>query len=644
MSDAAPDAPENINNTREAAWNKITIHQASVALERARFEGNQDIIGAGLIRLAHLHFRQGHYNQAQVLAKEVLLGASPASLWRCDALRILGNCAAESGNPDLAEGHYHQAIDLARELDYKYALYKCLHSLATNIYWPSGQFDLCLSAGKEALLQAQALELGEELWFPLSDIAWVYWSTGQFELAGQVADQMQAIVSPGSLGDGFTCCLRAGLAEPGEDYLDIVLPLYEHARSVAESSGDPGLNMEVRLGLCRAYRTVGRLPISLAWAEDAVRSNTRMSYRQFQAITLIERGRTKIELGDLADAESDLRAAMESSAKLHSNFDLARAVLYLAALLSAQNRLEASAAWLQAVSLISAHGYDFLIEQERSLLLPWIAGNLNSPNPTLAKTGAALFNRLQNLPPEPLQVKTFGQFALQVGAAVVTKERLRQRRAGELLALLLSSPGCTLTTEQVCEAMCPEKNPCAGLDFYHHAISALRRLLEPDLPDRRFPSRYLEIGEESITLVIPPGSKIDFLDFEQHIQRKEWHQAVRLYQGEFLPVYRYVEWGIAIRQHYADLFEHALLALAAERLSTGQSAECLELARRALANNAWQEQATALGMRAALALGDRVTAMKLYQRLEKDLEKELGIAPQNELRQLYLAIKKERPK
>ena len=119
---------------------------------------------------------------------------------------MLGNCAAELGDPDRAERYYHQAIDLARQLDYPYALYKCLHSLATNIYWPRGQFELCLAAGKEALAQAQALNLGEELWFPLSDIAWVYWSTGQRELANQIADQMEAVVSPGSLGDGFTCC------------------------------------------------------------------------------------------------------------------------------------------------------------------------------------------------------------------------------------------------------------------------------------------------------------------------------------------------------------------------------------------------------------------------------------------------------
>lgn len=639
------EASEDIGLLLERSGNKMTVRGAELALNEARQVGNPDATASALIQLAHLHFRQGRYNQTRALAAEILQDAPPDSNRRCDALRMLGNCAAELGDPDAAEEYYHRSIDLARQLDYHYALYKCLHSLATNIYWPRGQFDLCIAAGKEALVQAQGLALGEELWFPLADIAWGYWSTGQRDLAGQIADQMQAVVSPGSLGDGFYCCLRAGLAEPGPEYLTAVRPLYERARSIAEATGDPGLNVEVRLGLCRAYRIMKDFPASMLWAEDGVAVSVRMNYRQFQGITLIERARTLIDQGHWAGAEKDLRAAIDIAASTRSNFDLARATLYLAVLLSSQNRPdEGNAAWRQSIRLIFDNGYDFLIEQERALVLPWIADHLNAPDPALAETSAALLDHLLRVSPAPLLVKTFGQFTLRVGYNQISKESLRQRQAGELLALLLSSPGYTLSAEQVSEAMCPEKDPCAAVNFYHHAISSLRRLLEPDLPDRRFPCRYLDVSEERVALCIPSGSRIDFLEFTQRIQEKAWEQAAALYQGEFLPMYRYAEWTITLRQHFADQFEQALLALAAQRFSAGDAAACLDLARRALLHNAWQEQAVELGMRAALALGDRGTALKLYQRLEKNLETELGIAPQSELQQLYLAIKKGRPK
>jgi len=394
MDDVSILAQTDAGLALERSENIITIRSTNLALNRARKEGRPDDIAMALIQSAHLHFRQGRYSQTQMLAEEVLRDAPSDSLMRCDAMRMLGNCGAELGDPDGAENYYHQAVDLARQLDYRYALYKCLHSLATNIYWPRGRFDLCLAAGKEALAQAQALGLDEELWFPLADIAWVYWSTGQHEAASQVADQMEKVVSPGSLGEGFYCCLRAGLLESGAGTLNAALSLYERARSIAEATGDPGLNVEVRLGLCRSYRTVKDLPAAMTWAEDAVTVSVRMNYRQFQGITLIERGRIMIERGDLAGAEKDLRAALDIAAQLRSNFDLARASLFLAALLSAQKKPEANAIWQQVVRLILDNGYAFLIEQERSLVLPWIASTLDSADPLLGKTSAALFEIL----------------------------------------------------------------------------------------------------------------------------------------------------------------------------------------------------------------------------------------------------------
>jgi DNA-binding SARP family transcriptional activator len=643
MPDPVPKAQKNVGNALELAWNQLTIREANLVLEQARRAGDGETICAALIQLAHLHFRQGRYHHTRLMAAEVLRDAAPDSLWRCDALRMLGNCAAETGQPDPAEAYYHQAIDLARQLEYRYGLYKCLHSLATNVYWPRGQFALCLSAGKEALAQAQSLDLGEELWFPLSDIGWVYWVTGQRELANQVVDQMQAVVCPGSLGAGFTDCIRAGQIEPGEGYLERVLPLYDRARSIAEATGDPGLNVEVRLGLCRAYRAVKDLPAAITWADDTVATSERMHYRQLQGVALIERGRTRLDLGDLDGAQADLFAACEISTELHSNFDLSRARLYLAAVLSARARPEADDAWQQTIRFLVAHGYDFLFEQERSLLLPWIAQQWNADAPNAARTNGLPLERLLRCPPAPLQVKTLGQFGVWIGANRASKDSLRQRRAGELLALLLSSPGHTLSAAQVTEAMCPEKEIDAAVDFYHHAISALRRLLEPDLPDRRFPCRYLEVSEERVTLILPPYSKIDFVEFDAWVRQKSWEKAIALYQGEYLPLYRYADWAIGLRQHFADQFELALLALAAEKLNDGSPAACLELARRVLLQNAWQEQAVALGMRAALELDDRATALTLYQRLEKKLGQELGIAPQKQLQQLFAEIRK-RPK
>lgn len=218
--------------------------------------------------------------------------------------------------------------------------------------------------------------------------------------------------------------------------------------------------------------------------------------------------------------------------------------------------------------------------------------------------------------------------------------RLRQRHAGELLALLFSSPGHSLSADKIAEALCPEKDRQAAVDFYHHAISALRRILEPDITDRRFQSRYLGVNEESVKLLLPPGSDTDYDEFERSLQKKDWERAIELYQGEYLPMYCDSEWTISLRQHYADQFERVLLTQATELLTNGDAQTCLELSKRVLTQNSWQEQAVELGMRAALKLGDRSSAIKLYKKLEKTLDNDLGISPQIELQQLYKEIVK----
>ncbi len=640
MLDSTPDEQQSSGDTLELACSQLTVREATFILSQARSGGDPRNIYTSLIQLAHLHFRQGHYDQTQTLAAEVLRDAQPDSRWYCDALRILGNCAAELGDPNSAETYYHQASDLARQIDYPYALYKCLHSLATNIYWPRGQFDLCLAAGKEALAQAQSLDLGEELWFPLSDIAWAYWSTGQWALAKEVAEQMQAVVTPGSLGEGFYDCLQAGLMIRQDDFLNIVLPLYERARSIAETTGDPGLNVEVRLGLSRSYRLAGDLPAALLWADDAVQNVLRTNYGQFQAAALVERGRMALEMGDLARAILDLENALQIATQCQANFDQTRAALFLSAVLFAQHSPEANNTWRLTAQWIQTNGYEFLLEEERSLVLPLIAAGLDSADPELIKTSQDLFERVQTIPATPMHVKLLGSQTIRVGSRFLSKEALRQRRAGELLAILLVSHGKTQTVEQISETMCPEKDPDSALDFYHHALSALRRLLEPDLPDRRFPCRYLEVDEERVRLVLPVGSSFDWEEFERAVKQKNWSEAIDIYGGEFLPSLRYAEWTIPIRQHLADQFESALLKLAEGKLQDGNPTACLELIRQALQDNPWQERAVELGMQAAIALGDRISALQLYQRLEKVLMKELGIAPQKELQLLYAAVKK----
>jgi DNA-binding SARP family transcriptional activator len=619
------------------------LRLARQALEAARFENRPVECARALTAVARYRFRLGQYEAARQLAQEARGLTDPTQESQAgihtEALLLLGMCALETCSISECEAYYRSAADLARENGYTLLFQRALHNLGSAVYLFRGQFDLAITFDTQSLQICRENGLSGWAMFPLITLAIAYQLTGQRGRTRETLTELLALAQPGSAGEGYACYVAGMLALDEED-LPCAEGKFSRARALAEALGDPSLNLDTRLGLSRMYRLREEGAGALAWAEDALNFAQRVGYRIYQGRAHLERGRAAWLNGDLSAAEGDLNQACAIFAEMDMRCDLAEVRLVQAAFYQQQKDPRAAELLLKVSAAIQAGGYGFLLERERALVVVLAADYQNDAQPLLADAAGKWLEAIQCAPPKPLKVVTLGGLALWVGARRVEARALRQRRAGELLALLLASPGCSLTSQQVSEAMCPEKDPQAALDFYHHSISALRRLLEAELSERRFACRYLDASDERVTLAVPPGSSLDFEAFEHHVQNQAWDQAVCLYRGEYLPELRYAEWAIPIRQHLADQYEAALLNLAESKLKAGDAGACLALSRQALLHNSWQERAVELGMRAAIALGDRTSALRLYQRLEKVLAKELGIAPQKELQQLYMRLKK----
>ena len=540
-----------------------------------------------------------------------------------------------------SEDYLRQSIDLSRQLGVDRVLVRGLHSMATGIYTPRGEFALALACDEEALKLAHARGLPELVWGPLVTMSWVCWLTGQRERTLTLLEALHTVAVPGTLAAGYRIFIQAGLAlEDGA--LDTARALLAEMRSLAEASGIVELGFFARLGLSRLCRTAGDAPTARAWAADALVLVERTGYRHLQGMALIERGRATWTLDEGAQAEADFRAALAVLGPLRANFDMARAALLLAALLHTQRAAGAAAAWHAAVSRIVNGGYAFLLEQERALAFPLLAAHLSSATPESRAISGRLLAQLAAVPPPALRVFTLGRFEVWQGARQIDPRALRQRRAGELLALLATTPGHALAWEQVIEALWPDKDPETVQTPFHHATSTLRRALEPDLPEK-FPSRYLDVAGGRVSLTLPAGSWLDFEVFEIHYRAGEWDAALALYAGDVLPEFLYADWALLLRQRCAQEYQHALLAQARARFAAGDAWGALQTCRRLLALEPWQEQAVLLGMQASLALDDRAGAMRLYRTLEDTLRAELNAEPQAELQALYRDLRRSSP-
>ncbi len=286
------------------------LRKTNAALQEARHLGIPEAIAQALLALAGIRFHLGQYQTAKDLASEALALAPENSPARAEALLRLGAYAAAIYSLDEAETLLLQAIALSREVGEALTRFRALHNLAAGVYHTRGQFDLVLAAEKEALSVARGEGLNEWTYFPLIVIAWVYVATGQPHRAREALKELDHVVLRGSIGQGYHLYMEAELALSTGD-MEAARALYARTRSIAETVGDPGLNIFLRLGMSRHARLSGNAPAARDWADDALNLAIRSRHPHEQGMALLERGRAHWSGGDLEAAQSDFRTAID---------------------------------------------------------------------------------------------------------------------------------------------------------------------------------------------------------------------------------------------------------------------------------------------------------------------------------------------
>jgi DNA-binding SARP family transcriptional activator len=621
-----------------------SAERARQVLEAARQSGDTAGLGGALAQLGYLQFRLGHYAEATALAAEALacLNDHPDTV---TALHVQGLSALAIHDWAQAETHFRQAADLSRQIGYPLGLSLALHNLAL-IYESRGQFDLALASSAES--QRLSESFGHRHWaYPVVRTA-VCQTTGRRGETRQALSDLAELAQPGSLVD----CLYRGFSAQlalDEDDLERAEAELEVARPYAVRLGDPVAHYLLWLVTSRLRRLQGDAPAAWQWASENLAELRRVGHRGFECHALVELARAEWALGHPAAAEAGLQAALELAGALGSAYVAAQATFLLAALRYEQGQPEAEAAWLEAAQRIQAGGYGFILERERALAFPLLAALARRANSPARAASETLLAQLARVAPLPLRIVGLGRFEVWQARRRIA-DREWKRRAGELLRFLLLQPGRSAGREAVMDGLWPEQPREAALAQLHQASSALRRSLEPDLPDK-FPSRYLWVEADRLELRLPPGSTVDFERFERLLTAgiaqgaaagettPQLAEALDLYQGDLFPPDRFADWAQARRERLAELHLAGRLALAQAQLAAGAARPALENCRRILAADPWREDAVLAAMRACQALGDRPGALRLFKDLEHALRADLQLAPRADLRSLAASLR-----
>jgi DNA-binding SARP family transcriptional activator len=155
------------------------------------------------------------------------------------------------------------------------------------------------------------------------------------------------------------------------------------------------------------------------------------------------------------------------------------------------------------------------------------------------------------------------------------------------------------------------------------------------LPDA---GEFVEIDNEVVRWIPTGPSEVDVLRFRDALAAGDLDLAVRLYSGDLLHAC-YDDWVLHERARLRAQAQEALVRLTAEAAARGDHEATIRHARRILDLEPTDEAAVRILMEAHRALGDRAAALRAYHRCAEVLERELGVAPGEEIGALYRELR-----
>jgi len=252
-----------------------------------------------------------------------------------------------------------------------------------------------------------------------------------------------------------------------------------------------------------------------------------------------------------------------------------------------------------------------------------------------------------------LKIQLLGSFQVWRNGKLVSPTEWRTSHAQNLFKLLVTEPGRSYSTDELIELFWPKTEPQKAVLNLRNRISEVRKVLEPELKDRR-----------KCTCILTQHSHYSFnpqADFYLDIQNfvsahekakdmeklgrfreaiREYERALKFYKGDFLEEDRYEDWTIPYREHYRQVFEDIMLRLADCHARLGQSKEAVELSKKLLTFRPHDEEVYRQLMLYYYLSGNHGQAMEAFQNCQKALAK-IGATPSELTEQIRIQLQRK---
>ncbi len=642
------------------------------AEERCRASGDVRGVGQALRGRARVYLDTVNPSEAEHLLQEALRLADGQEdrVTRARLLELLAENQLNLGRTEKAKEFRVQARELREEGPGE-------AELATRVLLRTGQLDRA-----RHLLQEQAeVERREPVLRPRSHretlllLSLILSFQGEGEEAYRCAvegtERGQNLQSPfvtavGYMRQGHAWLLRPHLDAPAEGgepqhRHEEAYRCYRKAISLSDTLAVPRLKVEAFWGLCRAYGFEGEIEAARRAAEQGIEIAERAGDEWIAALIRVSMGAGYVIAHQFDDAAAWLTRARTVFRDCGDTFGEAVARIWqLLVWQQTEDQARLERGVLDLLGLVREHGYEYLFKRQTLLgppdprsLIPLLliardaGGSKTYAQRLLSQMGLA---QLEIHPGYQLRVQTLGAFRAWRGAQEIGSDEWEREKARQLMQFFITYRGRLLDRDQIVEMLWPGMDTETGHRDFKVALSTLYRVLEPERK-RGAPSAYvirdgslyglrseadLWLDAERFEHLVAEGNHL--FDDDPETGMLFYRQALDLYQGDYLQACIYEDWCSEERERLLSLYLRTADRMARVLVEREAWEEIITICRSILTRDDCWEQAYRSMMVAYLHQGNRVQALRTYERCKARLRDALDIEPSPATVQIHESI------
>lgn len=220
--------------------------------------------------------------------------------------------------------------------------------------------------------------------------------------------------------------------------------------------------------------------------------------------------------------------------------------------------------------------------------------------------------------PMPVRIHTLGGFRLEIEGKLLDVSRKAQKKLMDLLKTIIALGGEGVPMERLADILWPDAEGDAAMHALETALYRLRKLLgQADIVEVRD-------GKAFINRKI---CRVDALEFFVLMSQKMPEKAIAAYKGSFLPDDIAMDCTLSMREKLRDRYLKLAREMGSAHEKKGDWEGALHLYLQGAETDPLGEEMIRGAMRALSALGRKPEAITLYERLARDLKRDIGISP-----------------